>query len=202
MKILLTAFEPFGGESVNAAAEAVCLVRAPEGVTLRRCIVPTVFSDCIRSVRTLLETESFDAIVSVGQAAGRAAITPERIAVNIRDARIPDNAGFCPNGEPVEPDGPATYFSTLPILVLRDAIRAAGVASEISNTAGTFVCNDLMYGILHTAATEGLAARCGFIHVPCTPEQANAHTPPIASMPLDDIVKGLEAALAALQANP
>ena len=198
MKILLTAFEPFGGERINAACEAVARVTVPEGAELYKLTVPTVFGLCTETVLKAMRTFQPDAIVCVGQAAGRAAITPERVAINLRDARIPDNAGFQPVDEPVMPNGPAAYFSTLPVRAMTEAVKKAGLPAELSNTAGTFVCNDLFYGIRHTVESECPSVSCGFIHVPCTPEQASAYPAPLPSMDLPDIVKGLEAALSAL----
>ena len=198
MRVLITAFEPFGGESENAALEAVRRVRVPNGTELHKLTVPTVFGACVSVVAEAIERLCPDAIVCVGQAAGRRAITPERVAINVMDARIADNAGRMPVDEPIVRDGPAAYFSTLPIKAMCEAIRAAGILAEVSNTAGTYVCNNLMYGILHTLAVHGRKTPCGFVHVPCTPEQAAAFDPPLASMETDGIVKGLEAALTAL----
>ncbi len=201
MKLLLTAFEPFGGEATNAALEAVTRVAAPNGVTLVKRTVPTVFGACIDAVTRAIEAERPDAIVMVGQASGRKAITPERVAINVRDARIPDNAGSQPVDEPIAPTGPAAYFSTLPLRRMIDAAQAVGVPAALSNTAGTFVCNDLFYGVLDFLAAQNggsPAVPAGFVHVPCTPEQAAAFDPSLASMALADIVKGLEAMIGAL----
>ncbi|MBR0081808.1 MAG: pyroglutamyl-peptidase I [Clostridia bacterium] len=198
MRILLTAFEPFGGEDTNAALEAVQRVSAPAGVELERCTVPTVFGRCTETVLDAVRCFGPDVVVCVGQAAGRAAITPERVAINVREARIPDNAGWQPFNEPVDPDGPAAYFSRLPIHAIRDAIQSVGVPAAISDTAGTFVCNDLMYGLLRAIETEFPAMRGGFIHVPCTPQQAETRMPPLPSLPIEDTVRGLEAALTVL----
>lgn len=198
MKILLTAFEPFGGEAVNAALEAVSRVHAPDGVTLIRQTVPTVFGACIGTVTRAIAAEQPDAILLVGQASGRSAITPERVAINVMDARIPDNAGQQPQDAPIRPSGLAAYFSTLPLRAMVQAIEAAGLPAVVSNTAGTFVCNDLFYGVMDFLAARSPAIPAGFIHVPCTPEQAAAFDPPLLSMALPDIVKGLEAAIGAL----
>lgn len=198
MKILLTAFEPFGGEQVNAALEAVTRLSAPKGAELYKLTVPTVFGLCTETVIRAMRDIRPDAVVCVGQASGRAAITPERVAINLRDARIPDNAGFQPFDEPVVPGGPAAYFSTLPVRAMAEAIQKAGVSAMISNTAGTFVCNDLFYGLCHAIESEFPSISGGFIHVPCLPEQAALHPSPIPSMKLLDIVRGLEAALRTL----
>ena len=139
-----------------------------------------------------------DAILLIGQASRRSAITPERVAINVMDARIPDNAGQQPQNAPIRPSGPAAYFSTLPLRAMVQAIEAAGLPAVVSNTAGTFVCNDLFYGVMDYLAARSPAVPAGFIHVPCTPEQAAAFDPPLRSMALPDIVKGLEAAIGAL----
>ena len=139
MKILLTGFDPFGGESINPALEAVKLVKAPAGAELIRLEVPTVFG---RSVATVLEAVRLhrpDAVVCVGQAAGRGEITPERVAINIADASIPDNEGNQPCDAPIVPEGENACFSTLPVKAMVEAIRAAGLPASVSNTAGTFV---------------------------------------------------------------
>ena len=130
-----------------------------------------------------------DLIVCIGQAGGRAAVTPERIGVNIRDARIPDNAGNQPQGEFVAADGPAAYFSTVPVMAMAQAIRDAGLPGTVSNSAGAFVCNDTLYTLLHHYA--GTDVRVGFIHVPWLPEQGSP------SLPLEDTVRALEAAISA-----
>ena len=195
MKLLLTAFEPFGGEALNAAREAVSALDAPEGLQLCRLLVPTVFGLAGDTVWEAIARERPDAVLCVGQASGRAALTPERAALNLRDASIPDNAGNRPVDEPVVPGGPAAYFTTLPLREMAEAIRRAGLPAAISSSAGTFVCNDLLYTLLYRIEREGLPIRCGFLHVPCLPEQAAEGIP---SLPLEDTVRGLAAAVAAL----
>ena len=196
MKILMTGFDPFGGESVNPAWEAVKRVKAPEGVTLVKLEVPTVFGASIDTVLSAMEREKPDAVVCVGQAGGREKITPERVAINVNDARIADNAGQQPDDESICADGPAAYFSTLPIKAMVAAMESAGIGAAVSNTAGTFVCNHLMYGVLCALERQGKSIPAGFIHVPCIPEQTAGTDKP--SMPLELIVRGLEAALIAL----
>lgn len=202
MKILLTAFEPFGGEAVNPALEAVN--RLPGqlgGVRIARQRIPTVFGESIAVAAAAIGRERPDAVLCVGQAGGRTGLTPERVAINLDDARIPDNAGNQPIDTPVLPGAPPAYFSTLPVKAMAAAIRAAGLPASVSNTAGTFVCNHLMFGVLHTLATRYPGVRGGFLHVPYLPSQAAGH-PGAPSMPLEDIVRGLEAAVAAIAANP
>lgn len=194
MKILLTGFDPFGGEQVNPAQEAVKQVSAPD-FELVKLTVPTVFEEAAQVVLDAIESHKPDAVVCVGQAGGRSQITPERVAINVIDARIPDNAGSQPEDCPVEKDGPAAYFSTLPIKDMVSAMEAAGIPAAISNTAGTFVCNCLMYRVLHALAASGRQIPAGFIHVPYIPEQTRDLEEAAPSLPLGQIIKGLEAAL-------
>ncbi len=200
MKILLTAFTPFGGERVNPSSlvlEAVAEERLP-GIELDRLVVPTVFVEAPRQLEERLLKAEFDAVLCLGQAGGRAALCPERVAINVDDARIPDNRGQQRVDEPVVPGGPAAYFSTLPVKAMVEAIRAVGLPARLSNSAGTFVCNHLMYALLHLCATTYPRCRAGFMHIPYLPEQVveRAETP---AMSLDDIVRGVEAALLAIR---
>lgn len=190
-RLLITGFDPFGGAAVNPSWQAVS--RLPDRVgdyELCKLEIPTVFEKATRVVLEKAAEFGPDVILCVGQAGGRAAVTPERIGVNIRDARIADNEGNQPRGEFVAPDGPAAYFATVPVLKMADAMEAAGIPATVSNSAGAFVCNDTLYGILHHFA--GSSVRCGFIHVPFIPEQAEP------SMPLEQITAALEAGILAL----
>lgn len=203
MKLLLTAFEPFGGEPINPALEAVR--RVPDtvgGVQVIRLEVPTVFRASIDTVASAIAREQPDAVLCVGQAGGRFGITPERVAINLDDAAIPDNAGSQPVDAPIFADGAPAYFSTLPIKAMVQAIRAAGLPASVSNTAGTFVCNHLMYGVLYTLEKHYPGVRGGFVHVPFAPGQAACRTAPTPSMSLDDMARGLAAAIRAIEANP
>ena len=190
-KLLITGFDPFGGQSINPAWQAV--QKLPDQVgeyVLCKLGIPTVFGV---AAETVLETAAKfqpDVILCIGLAGGRDAVTPERIAVNIRDARIPDNAGNQPAGEFVVADGPAAYFATVPVARMAQAIRDAGIPGTVSNSAGAFVCNDTLYALLHHYT--GTVTRVGFIHVPNLPEQGSP------SMSLDDIVTALTAAIQAL----
>ena len=198
MKILLTAFEPFGGESVNPAMEAVKLVRDEiSGAVIVKRYIPVVFGKSIAAVLAAMEEERPDAVVCVGQAGGREGVTPERVAINVDDARIPDNEGNRPVDTPVVPDGAPAYFSTLPVKSIVARIRAAGVPAELSNSAGTYVCNHLMYGVLHHIAREFPGMRGGFIHVPFLHEQALTR-PNVPSLSMRDLTVGLEAAVVAV----
>ncbi len=199
MKILLTAFEPFGGEGINPALEAVNLVSGQiAGAQIMKLTVPTVFGLAAHVVTEAIRSHRPQAVVCVGQAGGRVAITVERVAINIEDASIPDNAGITPVDRPVIQSAPAAYFSTLPIKAMVKAIREIGLPVSVSNTAGTFVCNHLMYGVLHLLGNEFPGTMGGFIHVPYLAEQAAQKAEPAFGMALQDIIRGLEAALDAV----
>ena len=190
-RLLITGFDPFGGESVNPAWEAV--KQLPDTIgeyVLCKLQIPTVFSLAGEQVLEEAARIHPDAILCIGQAGGRSAVTPERIAVNIQDARIPDNQGNQPRGEFVNPHGPAAYFSTVPVSEIAAAIEAVGIPATVSNSAGAFVCNDLLYTLLHHYS--GSCVRIGFIHVPYLPEQGSP------SLPLADICRALEATICAL----
>ena len=192
MKILLTAFDPFGGESVNPAAEAIARVREPEKAELSRAVIPTEYVGSEEKICRLITDLEPDMVISLGQAGGRCRITPERIAVNIDDAQQPDNAGEIRRGSRIREDGPAAYFSTLPNEKICAALNEEGIGSSVSNSAGTFVCNHLMYTVLSMAG-EGMKA--GFIHVPYIPEQLEGKPEGTPSMELETIVRGIEVAL-------
>ena len=190
-KLLITGFDPFGGETINPAWEAVKLL--PDSIgscTLHKLQIPTVFALAADTVLQAAAVWNPDIIICVGQAGGRSAVTPERIAVNIQDARIADNAGNMPGGQPIIPEGPAAYFSTLPVAEMAQAILDANLPASVSNTAGTFVCNDTLYRLLHHYA--GTKTKVGFIHVPYLPEQG---TP---NLPLSDTVSALCTAISVL----
>ena len=153
MKLLLTAFDPFGGATINPALEAVKLVPEKVGtVEVIKLTVPTMFRKSIDCTVEAIEAHRPDAVLCIGQAGGRCELTPERVAINLDDARIPDNAGAQPIDAPIRAEGAPAYFATLPIKAMAAAIREAGLPASVSNTAGTFVCNHLMYGVLHHLA--------------------------------------------------
>ena len=190
-KLLITGFDPFGGETVNPAWEAVKLL--PDSIgsyMLCKLLIPTVFGLGAAAVLEAACDILPDVILCIGQAGGREAVTPERIAVNIRDAKIPDNIGNRPIGTFVDEDGPAAYFSTLPVDAMAQAIRDAGLPGAVSNSAGAFVCNDTLYTLLHHY--HGSPVKVGFIHVPYLPRQG------CPSLPLADTVCALEAAIKAI----
>lgn len=200
MKLLLTAFDPFGGEQINPAYEAIRQLPDEIGnIEVAKLMVPTVFKASITAVTAEIEKIHPDAVICVGQAGGRTGITVERIAINCQDARIPDNEGNQPVDEPVSADGSAAYFSTLPIKKMVEAMKTDGIPAAVSNTAGTFVCNQLMYGVLEYIENHGLPVKAGFIHVPFLPAQAAQKQEIPASMALADIVRGLIAAIRCLE---
>lgn len=198
MKLLITGFDPFGGEKTNPAIEAVKrLPAAIAGATVVPLEIPTVFGTCAEVVRQAIITERPDVVLSVGQAGGRSALTPERIAINLDDGQIPDNAGFQPVDQPIQPNGPAAYFTQLPVKAMAQAIRQAGLPSHVSTTAGTYVCNHIMYQVQHLRATEFPQLQAGFIHIPFLPEQVVQRSG-VPSLSLTDDVRGLTAAIRAI----
>lgn len=198
MKILLTGFEPFGGERINPALEAVRMVKDRIGqAEIVKLEVPVVFGKSIRTAEDAILRVKPDAVLCVGQAGGRSEMTVERVAINLDDAGIADNEGFRPVDSIIMTDGAPAYFSTLPVKAMIAAMRKAGIPAAISNSAGTYVCNHLMYGVLYTLDRHLPQATGGFIHVPYVPEQA-VHHPGMPSMSAADIVRGLEAAITAI----
>lgn len=190
-KLLITGFDPFGGETINPSWEAVKLL--PEFVgeyEVHKMEIPTVVALAAKIVLEKAEEVHPDVILCIGQAGGRSAVTPERIGINIRSARLPDNAGNQPVEQTIVPDGPDGIFSTVPVAKMAQAIQDAGLLGAVSNTAGAFVCNDTLYLLLHHYA--GTDVRVGFIHVPYLLQQG---TP---NMPLEQIVQALAAAISAL----
>ena len=194
MKILLTAFDPFGAESVNPASLAVAQVTAPQGIELIKLEVPTVFGESIRIAAESIEVHRPHVVLCIGQAGGRSAVTPERVAINLMDAAMADNRGLIPVDQPVIPGGENALFSTVPVKAMVSAIRAAGVPAQLSNTAGTFVCNQLLYGVLHLCKEKYPDTRAGFIHVPFLPQQVE-NRPGVPSLPLSQMVAALQAVL-------
>src|SRR5471032_1508023 len=168
--VLLTGFESFGGESVNPSWEIARALDGwvVEGHTVRAMQLPCAFGDALRMLDEALAAQRPDLVMCLGQAGGRAEISVERVALNVDDARIPDNLGRQPIDAAVVPGGPAAYFSTLPIKAIARDVRATGIPAAVSNTAGTFVCNHVFYALMHSLATrpELARARGGFVHVP------------------------------------
>lgn len=194
MKILVTAFDAFGGEEINPTERA--LDRLPDnigGAQLIKHLLPTVFGEALKQAVAAAEKEDVDAVVSLGQAGGRSHITPEWIGINVADASIPDNEGKQPSDKPVVDGGPAAYFSTLPVKAMVAAIQDAELPARVSTTAGTFVCNQLLYGLLHHF--KDTQVKAGFIHVPFIKEQAKENSP---MLELADVVRGVECAISAV----
>lgn len=196
MKILVTGFDPFGGQNVNPAYEAVRLL--PEqilGAEILKACIPTVFGQGADLLEELLTQHQPDAVLLVGQAGGRSVISVERVAINVQDASIADNAGNTPVDQPVVAEGPDAYFATLPIKKIVKHVQEAGIPCRVSDSAGTFVCNDLMYRLLHWIRTHELKTLGGFIHVPYLPAQAASLPGQAPSMSLEMIVSALTLAV-------
>jgi pyroglutamyl-peptidase len=200
--VLVTGFDAFCEESVNPSWQ-VCerLPRELAGLRVETCRLPCEFGRAIAVACEAIERVHPSLVVCLGQAGGRAHLSVERVAINVNDARIPDNAGAQPIDEPISANGPAAYLATLPIKAMVEAMHAAGVPAEVSNSAGTFVCNHVMYGVLSWIAANHVGARAGFIHVPYAEEQVIAK-PAIAAMSIDTMVRGVEAAIVAAHRHP
>ena len=199
-RVLLTGFDAFGGAAVNPSWLAVQALHGRQvlGHTVVAAQLPTVFGDSLQVLSALLAKHRPALVICVGQAGGRSAISLERVAINVDDAPMPDNAGAQPIDTPVAPGAPAAYFSTLPIKAMLAALQREGLPAEVSQTAGTFVCNHVFYSLMHAIAhrPELRRTRGGFVHVPWLPEQG---TP---SLPLADVVRGLRVALRCALAEP
>jgi pyroglutamyl-peptidase len=196
MKALVTGFEPFGSEATNPSSEALHLLPGAIGdLTIATRVLPTVFGRALVVLEEAVRTVEPEIALCVGLAGGRPVLSLERVAINVDDARIPDNDGQQPIDMPVVPAGPPAYFATLPIKAAVAAMRAAGLPAVVSNTAGTFVCNHVFYGLMHLAATRRPGMRGGFLHVPYLPAHA-AQYAGVPSMALGDIVRGIEIILA------
>ena len=199
-KVLLTGFEAFGGESINPSWFAVKTLHGKQiaGHRIVSAQLPTVFGAALVTLNALLDQHRPALVICVGQAGGRSALSLERVAINVDDARIADNAGARPVDSPVIAGAPPAYFSTLPIKAMFLALQQAGMTAEVSQTAGTFVCNHVFYGLMHGLATRrGLKhSRGGFIHVPWLAEQGRP------CMALEDITRGIQLAVRTALAHP
>ncbi|HET8747454.1 MAG TPA: pyroglutamyl-peptidase I [Ramlibacter sp.] len=193
LSVLVTGFDPFGGSAVNPSWQAVHALHGRE-IAGHRIVggeLPTVFGASVRRLEELMREHRPRLVLCTGQAGGRGAISLERVAINVDDARIPDNAGAQPVDTAIVPDGPAAYFTSLPIKAMLQSLLDAGVRAEVSQTAGTFVCNHTFYGLMHLLGQpEWQGVRGGLVHVPWLPEQGQP------SMGLDEIVQALEVAIA------
>lgn len=202
MKVLVTGFDPFGGENVNPALEAVKML--PEtiaGAEIIKLEVPTVFDKSGAAVEKAIESNSPDLVLCVGQAGGRTAISIEKVAINLQEARIADNEGNQPTDKKIKEDGESAYFATLPVKAMVMNVRKNNIPSHISYSAGTFVCNDIMYNLLYTLNKKYPHIRGGFIHVPFIPEQVVDKADGTPSMSTQTIVAGLTYAIEAAIVN-
>jgi pyroglutamyl-peptidase len=188
--VLLTGFAPFGGESVNPSWQAAHALhgRHINGHRIVARQLPVEFGASLKALRAAIRETKPALVLCLGQAGGRASMSLERVAINVDDARIPDNAGAQPIDSDIIADGPAAYFTRLPIKSMLAALREAGIPAEVSQTAGTYVCNHVFYGLMH--ALRNRRIRGGFVHIPYSPEQAQAH-PGAPSVPIDTVVQGL-----------
>ena len=202
MKILMTGFEPFGGDTaINPSWSAVEAMQATiAGAEIVKYRLPVTYDGAGRELCRILREEQPDAVIAVGQAGGRAAVTPERVAINWMEGTVPDNAGHLCQGKPIRMAGPAAYFSTLPLRSIVEALHSAGIPAAVSNSAGTYVCNALLYALMEHLALYRPQTISGFIHVPFTPEQAAARPAGTPSMTLPLTVRALEIAAAATAA--
>lgn len=202
MKILVTGFDPFGGDSVNPAYEAVKLLPDEiKGAEIIKLEIPTVFGKGARTMEKGIEEHRPDAVVCIGQAGGRSCISNERVAINLAEARIADNEGNQPLDSAICEDGEPAYFTKLPVKAMVQNVKAHGIPSDISYTAGTFVCNEVMYQLLYLIDKKFPGIRGGFIHVPFAPEQVIERPAGTPSMTVEAIAKGLEYAIEAVVDN-
>lgn len=199
MKVLITGFDPFGGEKINPAWEAVrALPDNIDGIEVVKLQIPTVFKKSAKKLFENIDSVKPDVVICVGQAGGRYEFSVERVAINVDDGRIPDNDGYQPVDSPVFEDGENAYFSTLPIKAIVEEVKKAGIPAAVSNTAGTYVCNHIMYSLLYYLNKNNLNIKGGFIHVPFIPEQVveKKNTP---YMELTRITKALEISIKAIR---
>src|SRR5215475_15943704 len=193
MKALVTGFDAFGGDKINPSALAVRqLKRKLGGVMIHTAVLPTSYARSAIALRAAIHEARPDLVLCVGQAGGRSELCLERVAINVQDARIKDNDGKQPVDRAVVRDGPAAHFATLPIKACVAEMRKAGLPAAVSNTAGTFVCNNVFYALTDLAARHPIPMRAGFLHIPYVPEQVARLGSAAPSMALEDIVPGVE----------
>ena len=198
MKILLSGFEPFDGEDINPSLEAIRLVKEKiKDCEIVKLELPVVFNRAVDIVCNELSKNEYDAVLMIGQAGGRKFITPERVAININDARIKDNEGNKPTDEIMSKDSPAAYFSTLPIRMMLEYMKSKNIPCDISNSAGTFVCNNLMFGVLDYISKNNMNTIAGFMHVPYVEDQIKDKKD-MPYLKMDIIVEGIEACIEAI----
>ena len=201
MKILVSGFDPFGGEKINPAIESVKLLPDEiKGAKIIKVEIPTVARKSLKKLEEVIEIEKPDVVLSVGQAGGRTDISVERVGINMDDFRIKDNEGNQPIDEKIAKDGPDAYLVTIPIKAMVQKMIENKIPASVSNTAGTFVCNHVCYGMAHLASTKYPNMRTGFVHIPFLPDQV-VDKRNMPSMPLEMIVKGLEYAIEAIVEN-
>ncbi|MGL4970822.1 pyroglutamyl-peptidase I [Cetobacterium sp.] len=199
MKVLITGFDPFGGESINPAWEAVNAMQdVIDGIELVKLQIPTVFKKSAEKLFAGIEEHKPDIVMCIGQAGGRYDISVERVAINMDDGRIPDNEGYQPIDTAVYEDGENAYFATLPIKGIVEEIKAAHIPASVSNTAGTYVCNHIMYSLLYYISKNNLNIKGGFIHVPYITQQV-VDKKNMPYMEVATITKALESAVKALK---
>lgn len=199
MRILVTGFDPFGGESMNPAYEAVKML--PDeiaGAEILKLEIPTVFSKSEAVIENAIQTYDPDVLISVGQAGGQEGITPEKVAINLAEARIPDNEGNQPIDLPLQEDGETAYFATIPVKAMVQNMKEHGIPSSVSYSAGTFVCNAVMYHAQYLIAKKYHGIRAGFIHVPYAEEQMKDKPEGTPFMSLEQISEGLKYAIEAV----
>jgi pyroglutamyl-peptidase len=201
MKALVTGFEPFDGDRVNPSFEVLARLPLRWGMLdIAPVALPVAYSGALPTLRQAIAASVPDIVLCTGLAGGRAELSLERVAINVDDARIPDNEGDQPIDRPVVGGAPAAYFSTLPIKAAVAALREAGLPAAVSHSAGTFLCNHVFYGLMHEAALGTHRFRGGFLHVPYLPSQA-ARVPGAPSMALEQIVEGIEIILSVAAAR-
>lgn len=201
MKILVSGFDPFGGEKINPAIESVKLLPDEiKGAKIIKLEIPTVARKSLKKLEEVIEIEKPDVVINIGQAGGRTDISVERVGINMDDFRIKDNEGNQPIDEKIAKDGPDAYLVTIPIKAMVQKMIKNKIPASVSNTAGTFVCNHVCYGMAHLASTKYPNMRTGFIHIPFLPEQV-VDKRNMPSMPLELIAKGLEYAIEAIIEN-
>lgn len=201
MKILVSGFDPFGGEKINPAIESVKLLPDEiKGAKIIKVEIPTVARKSLKKLEEVIEIEKPDVVINVGQAGGRTDISVERVGINMDDFRIKDNEGNQPIDEKIAKDGPDAYLVTIPIKAMVQKMIENKIPASVSNTAGTFVCNHVCYGMAHLASTKYPNMRTGFVHIPFLPEQV-VDKRNMPSMPLELIAKGLEYAIEAIVEN-
>lgn len=203
MKVLITGFDPFGGETVNPAYEAV--KRLPDqigGASICKLEIPTSFERSIQVIEQAICQERPDVVINVGQAGGRSCLTVERTAVNLAEAGIADNDGNKPQGEKLKEDGETAYFTGLPVDAILQNVRTNGLPCHVSYTAGTYVCNSVMYQVLYLVANEFPDIKAGFLHVPYACEQVVDKANGTPSMSITDITRSLEYAIEAIVKEP